>query len=146
MINAIQPTVAVRDASFDDLKSENKKERFELFAEQFKSESSSDKSSKNPVNTDKDKDASSQPQSRETETAKIKADFSELGEKLKEIMQDTNNYLEFKFDKDTNRMILRLIDSETKEVVQQFPPELALKIARIISQLEGTGHIANAKV
>lgn len=145
MINSIQPTLAIKDTSFDELKSENKKERFELFAEQFKSEFKSDKNLNNTVGHEPNEESISK-QSTEKETAKIKADFSELGDKLKDIMKDTNNYLEFKFDKESNRMILRLIDNETKEVVQQFPAELALKIARIVSQMEGTGQIANAKV
>lgn len=144
MINAIQPTLAVKETSFEELKSENRKERFELFAEQFKSEFRSDKHNNSSLEAEvkKDNDA----KANEKEQIKVKTDLSEMGEKLKEIIEDTNVFLEFKIDKETNRMILRLIDNETKEVIQQYPTELALKIARIISQISGSGQIANAKV
>ena len=144
MINSIQPVVAVRDNSFDELKSDNKKERFDLLAEQFKSEFSADKNSSGFVSSDNNKE--NDIKNSEKEQTKVNADLTDLGNKLKDMLQDSNSYLEFKMDKDTNRMILRLIDNETKEVIQQFPPELALKIARIISSLEGSGQIANAKI
>ncbi len=146
MINAIQPTIGIKDTSLEDLKSENKKERFNLFAEQFKSELNSERSGYGAVNSNsKDKE------SRENEIGKEeqkppKPDINVLGEKLQKLLSDTNVALEFKIDEETNKMILRLIDNETKEVLQQFPPELALKIARIISSIEGKGQIANAKV
>ncbi len=142
MINEIQPTVSVNESSLDQLKYENKKERFNLFAEQFKSEFNSHKESHSSAASESDKEA----KTKTGENNKIKADLSELGEKLKDVLKNADNFLEFIFDKDTNRMILRLIDSETKEVIQQFPPEMALKIARIINQLEGSGQIANATV
>ncbi len=146
MIDAIQPTVSVKDNTFDELRSENKKERFELFAEEFKSRFGDDKNSDNSVEAKakaKDENNSS---SKKAEQNKIKTDLQDMSEKLKEIIEDTNVFLEFKIDKDTNQMVLRLIDNETKEVVQQYPTELALKIARIISQISGSGSIANAKV
>jgi len=77
---------------------------------------------------------------------KVNTDLKNLGEKLKELIKENDVFLEFKIDKDTNKMILRIIDNQTKEVIQQLPSEVALQIARIISNIEGQGQIANAKV
>ncbi len=60
-------------------------------------------------------------------------DFKDLSEKLSSILEDESLKIEFSLDKDTNKMILKLIDSKTKEVIQQYPPEIALKIARIVN-------------
>jgi len=146
MINPIQPTIGIKDTSLDDLKSENKKERFQFFADQFnKSELNSQTSGYGAVSSNS-KDKESQGNEFGKEQKPLKPDINVLGEKLQKLLSDTNVALEFKMDEETNKMILRLIDNETKEVIQQFPPELALKIARIISSIEGKGQIANAKV
>ena len=43
MINAIQPTTAIKETSLDELQLETKKERFALLADQFRAEFSSNK-------------------------------------------------------------------------------------------------------
>jgi uncharacterized FlaG/YvyC family protein len=77
-----------------------------------------------------------------------KIDFKELGKKLQSLIGDDNVTFEFSLDKETKKMILKLIDPNTKEVVQQFPSEIALKIARIVSAgLSNNGQATtNAKI
>lgn len=149
MINAIQPTAAIKEASLEELQLETKKERFALLAEQFKAEFRSDKESQSSIEAkaNKEKDISLDKQKKDKEFKnKVSTDLKELGEKLKDLIKENDVYLEFKIDKETNKMILRVIDNETKEVIQQLPTEVALQIARIISNIEGQGQIANAKV
>jgi uncharacterized FlaG/YvyC family protein len=43
-------------------------------------------------------------------------------------------------------MILKIIDQSTKEVVKQLPPEISLKIARIVSNSMESGQLANATI
>lgn len=143
MISAVQPTVGIKDLSFDELKSETNKDRFELFAEQLRSEMNSDRNSSDNVSHDSKKDSSEKEQDA---FIKIKSDFSELGDKLKEMLGDTEVIVEFSLDKDTNKMILKLIDNQTNEVIRQIPSDLALRIARLVSSLQGGGQIANAKI
>ncbi|HOK14169.1 MAG TPA: flagellar protein FlaG [Candidatus Kapabacteria bacterium] len=148
MINGIQPTAAIRETSLEDLQLETKKERFALLAEQFRAEFSSDKEEGSSVGAKLDKETQTEeikPKEKEFKN-KVNSDLKELGEKLKNIVKEADVFLEFSIDKDTNKMILRVIDNKTKEVIQQLPSEIALKIARIVSNIEGEGQIANAKV
>ena len=45
--------------------------------------------------------------------------------------------MEFSIDKGSGRTIVRLVDSETKQVLRQYPSEEMLSIARSLEQLEG---------
>ncbi len=83
---------------------------------------------------------------KEQSAKKDLIDFSELGEKLKEIMGENNLSIEFSIDRDTNKMVVKFLDSETEEVIQQFPPDVTLKITKIIAEHFGTGQITNVKV
>jgi len=73
------------------------------------------------------------------------ADFSDLSQKVSEIIDENNVVFKFTIDQSTKKMILKLIDSETKEVLQQFPPDIALKIARIVANQLEKGNVTNAK-
>ncbi len=75
------------------------------------------------------------------------SDFSELAEKLQRNFGDENVAFEITIDKETSKMILKLVDTKTDEVIRQFPPEITLKIARMIAAYENSnGQLANAKV
>jgi len=80
---------------------------------------------------------------KNTDTSKV--DFSMLSDRLKEILNEKNLYLKFDKDKESNKMILKIIDTETKEIVQQIPPEISLKIARYIASLDINVNITNFK-
>ncbi len=77
------------------------------------------------------------------DTGTNKADFSKLRDRLQEILNEDNLYIKFDKDKDTDKMILKIINNETKEVVQQIPPELSLKIARYIAGMFDNVNITN---
>lgn len=72
--------------------------------------------------------------------------YEHLASKLKEILSENDMTLEFSVDKDTNEMILKIIDSTTNEVVRQLPPELTLKIAKYVANIMGSGSLTNARV
>jgi uncharacterized FlaG/YvyC family protein len=82
----------------------------------------------------------------ESSSKDLKVDFKNLSDQLKNILQDKNLSLEFTLDKDTKKMVMRIINESTKEVIQQFPDEVALKIARIVSSTMELGTITNVKV
>jgi len=58
-------------------------------------------------------------------------------------MKEENLKIEFSKDEETKRMILKLIDKETQEVVHQYPPEITLKIARIVANTLEQGSLTN---
>lgn len=75
-----------------------------------------------------------------------KVSYEELQQKLQETLKDSNLMIEFSKDSELNKMIIKIIDTSTKEVVRQIPADIALKIARIVTQTFGMGQIADAKV
>lgn len=75
-----------------------------------------------------------------------KPDFSSLSESLKNSLQLTNVLFEFSIDSQSQSIILRIVDSETKEVLQQLPSDLALKISRLIAGSLEQGQVTDAKV
>ncbi len=46
--------------------------------------------------------------------------------------------VQFTIDKDLGRTIVRVIDTETKKVLRQFPSEEMIAIARNIDRMRGT--------
>ncbi len=83
----------------------------------------------------------------ESNESKInKVSYDELARTLKEIINDDNTLLEFKIDKETNKMVLKIIDSQSNEVIRQIPPEIALKISRLVAEILGNGQVTDAKV
>ncbi len=83
-------------------------------------------------------------QKSKTETPKV--NYNELSDKLKTIINSKNLSIEFSRDEATKKMILKIIDLETQEIVRQFPPEITLKIARFVSSTLNSGNLTNAKV
>lgn len=51
-------------------------------------------------------------------------------------LQQSNKNLEFTVDGDTKRPIVKLVDSESGEVLRQFPTEEALAISRAIDDFQ----------
>ena len=51
-------------------------------------------------------------------------------------LQQSNKNLEFTVDTDTERPVVKLVDSESGEVLRQFPTEEALAISRAIDDFQ----------
>lgn len=82
----------------------------------------------------------------ETRKASKVIDYDKIAKKLEEIINDKSLMIQFTLDDQTKKMIFKLINSETKEVVQQIPPEVALKIARYIASTLEDKNVANATI
>lgn len=74
-----------------------------------------------------------------------KVNYDKLADSLKDFLSDTNLAIEFSIDEKSKKMIMKLVDNKTQEVVQQFPPEIALQVARIVSN-SMEKNITDAKV
>ncbi|MDX5385836.1 MAG: flagellar protein FlaG [Marinobacter sp.] len=64
-------------------------------------------------------------------------------EQVSQAVSDLNDYvqsvgrdLQFQVDEDSGRSIIRVLDSQTQEVIRQIPSEEALALARTLSQTE----------
>lgn len=75
-----------------------------------------------------------------SEAAKLK----ELVSNLNAMVQSVHRELKFSVDDDTGQTVIRVINSDTEEVIRQIPPDEILAIARNFTGSEGL--LLNAKV
>lgn len=73
-------------------------------------------------------------------------DLDKIAKRLQEIIADENLMIEFTRDDATKKLVFKLINSETKEIIRQIPPDVALKIARYVASTLEDKNVANAKV
>lgn len=64
-------------------------------------------------------------------------DLERIGEELNHYMRMFNTHLAFEIDRSSNRIIIKIIDAETREVIRQIPPEEMLRIMHHIDELLG---------
>lgn len=75
-----------------------------------------------------------------------KINYSSLSEKIQNLIDEDNLDVKFDKDKDTNIMVMKFVDKETKDTVKQFPPEITIKVAKMVAFLTENGAIADATV
>lgn len=97
-------------------------------------------------NTINNKEIDKDEQVKKTSASDQNIGIKDFETQLNEFLKDENLTLEFKKDDDTQKMIMKLIDNETEEVVKQFPAEISLQIARMVSSILERNGITNAKV
>jgi flagellar protein FlaG len=83
---------------------------------------------------------------KKKEDAFSREELTSFEDKINEQIKEENLKIEFSQDEETKRMILKLIDKETQEVVQQYPPEITLKIARIVANTLEQGSFTNTVI
>ena len=54
-----------------------------------------------------------------------------------EFVKPINNSVEFNLDKDSGEMIVKVIDTGTKEVIRQIPSEEMLALAKALDKIQG---------
>lgn len=64
------------------------------------------------------------------------AEIQQAVENLNKVLKQNNKNLEFSVDTDTKKVLVKLVDTETGDVIRQFPSEEALAIARSIDQFQ----------
>lgn len=57
-------------------------------------------------------------------------------ENINKVLKQANRNLEFSVDKDTSKQVVKLVDSETGDVIRQFPTDEMLAISRAIDQAQ----------
>ncbi|MFD2111388.1 flagellar protein FlaG [Thiorhodococcus fuscus] len=58
-------------------------------------------------------------------------------ERINEMMQNGKQSLKFQLDDDSGRMVIRVMDAQTDEVIRQIPSEETLKFAEYVDGLVG---------
>ena len=55
---------------------------------------------------------------------------------INQVLQQANRDLEFSVDKETSRVVVKVIDTETGELIRQLPSEETLAISRAIGTVQ----------
>jgi len=63
--------------------------------------------------------------------------LKETVQELQKILQQSAPGLELSIDKDSGEVVIKLVDTETKEVVRQFPSEEMLQVSKAIREMQG---------
>lgn len=58
-------------------------------------------------------------------------------EQINKLVQQFDRNLQFTVDKDTGTQVVKVIDTETKDVIRQMPTEEMLAIAKALDKLQG---------
>lgn len=56
---------------------------------------------------------------------------------INQTMQALSQDLEFSIDKESDRMIVKVVDQKTQEVIRQMPTQEALDIAKALDKVQG---------
>ena len=70
------------------------------------------------------------PQDKSDQPAKVEEAVSQVNQ----FVQSLNRDLQITVDEDSGRTIIKVLDSETKEVIRQIPPEELLRIATTMTE------------
>ena len=76
----------------------------------------------------------------QTERVQKSASFEQVSKAVQEInktIQAASQNLEFSVDTEENKVIVKVIDQQTKQVLRQIPTEEALDIAKSLDKLQG---------
>ncbi len=57
--------------------------------------------------------------------------------KVQEYIAPFNDALEFSLNDDTNQMVVKIIDRDTKEVIRQMPSEEMIAVAKALDNIKG---------
>lgn len=63
--------------------------------------------------------------------------IKESVQKVNDMVKTMNRELEFSVDADTNINVVKVMDSQTNEVIRQIPSEAVVQIAKALDQLQG---------
>ncbi len=76
-------------------------------------------------------------QAAENDNALTRETLERLAEKVHKTVRSLNNQLQFQIDDETSKLIIKVIDTTTKEVIKQIPPQELVEIAKALDKLQG---------
>lgn len=65
------------------------------------------------------------------------AELKQMVEKANENLKINNSDLQFEMDTEASRMIVKVIDRDTKEVLRQFPSQEMVELSKAIEKMQG---------
>lgn len=73
-------------------------------------------------------------------------DANKIETEITKLLEEDSLEAQFSTDKETERLILKIINKETEEVVRQYPSEVSLKIARMVSNMIDNNSVTDVRV
>ncbi len=73
-------------------------------------------------------------------------DPKKIETEISKLLEDDSLIAQFSTDKETDKLILKIVNPDTKEVVRQYPPEVSLKIARMVNSMIESNNIADVRI
>ena len=73
-------------------------------------------------------------------------DSEKIEAEITKLLEDESLESKFSTDEDTDKLILKIIDKETDEVVRQYPSEETLKIVRIVIIMIENNSLNDARI
>ena len=80
---------------------------------------------------------SSQAAVKQPEKAPDKLEVKQAVEKIAEFVSSRQSELSFSIDDASGSQIVKIMDTQTKQIIRQFPSEEAVAIARALDKLQG---------
>ena len=77
--------------------------------------------------------AQPQPQRQPVDKARVSEAVDTINRKL----QEGNQQLRFALDHDSGKMVVRVVDTATDQVIRQIPSEVAIAISQSLEKLQG---------
>jgi flagellar protein FlaG len=74
---------------------------------------------------------------KEPSLAEQEEKLKEAAQKINEFVESISHDLQFTVDKDTNRMVVKVVERKSGEVIRQIPSEETLEIAKALDTLKG---------
>jgi flagellar protein FlaG len=92
---------------------------------------------KRPDTAGADQRSPAQPQTQNMPHEYGKEEMSDLIEKLNKGVQEIHERLSFSFHEKTKRIIVKIVNSDTNEVIREIPPKDAIKLLEHIQDFLG---------
>jgi flagellar protein FlaG len=90
------------------------------------------------LQNDKNQHLQNQDQTQKLEKKQASPEVIEkIVEDLKKKLSMLNTQLKIQIDKDTDMVVVKVIDKTTNKVIRQIPPEYVLKIAKYLDEIAG---------
>lgn len=72
-----------------------------------------------------------------TSTPPLDEELNAVVKEVNDFIKPLNNSLQFSIDKETGTTVVKVIDTETQEMIKQIPSEEMLALAKALDQLKG---------
>ncbi len=77
------------------------------------------------------------PESEQQQNKTSGQEVKQAVEQIQEVVNNLAQNLQFSIDEDTGKTVVKILDSQTQEVIRQFPSEEAISIARTLDKVQG---------